>query len=55
MWLIWLERNRRTFEDTGNSVPALKSQFLAVIHFWNSGVSSPDACSLLEFLDTLAV
>ena len=55
MWLIWLERNRRTFEDIGDSIVRLKGKLLAVLYFWDSRVSSPDALSLIEFLDILAV
>ena len=55
MWLIWLERNRRTFEDIGDSVTRLKGKLLTVLHFWDSGVVSPDALSILDFLDSLAV
>ena len=54
MWLIWLERNRRTFEDVREFVIRLKGKFLAVLHFWDSGLTSPDACLFLDFLDKLA-
>ena len=54
MWLIWLERNRRTFEDLSESVIRLKGNFLAILHFWDSGLVSPDAWSFLEFLEKLA-
>ena len=55
MWLIWLERNRRTFEDVLEFVVRLKGKFLAVLNFWDSEITSSNACSFLEFLDKLAV
>ena len=55
MWLIWLERNRRTFEDVRESVIRLKGNFLAILLFWDSGISSPDASLFLEFLEKLAI
>ena len=53
MWLIYLERNRQIFDDVQESVIQLKGKFLAVLHFWDSGTFSPNACLLLEFLDKL--
>ena len=55
MWLIWLERNRRTFEDVSETIVRLKGKLLAVLLFWDPGISSPDACSFIEFLDKLAM
>ena len=55
MWLIWLERNRRNFEDTKLSFIVMKGRLLAVFQYWDSGVASPDACLFIDFLDTLAV
>ena len=55
MLLNCLERNRRTFEDTGVSVLVLKGRFLAVLQFWELGVLATDACILMDFLDILAV
>ena len=51
MWLIWLERNRRTFEDIRESICRLKGKFLEVLHFWDSGLISPDAWLFLDFVD----
>ena len=55
MWLIWLEWNRRTFDDFEVSVLVMKGKFLAVQQFWDSGVSSLDASLLMDFLDSLAI
>ena len=54
MWLLWLEQNMRTFEDIKESVLRLKGKFLAILLFWDLGLTSPDVGSYLEFLDKLA-
>ena len=46
--------NKRTFEDVRESVVRLKGKLLAILHFWDSGLSSPDVCSFLEFLEKLS-
>ena len=51
MWLIWLERNRRTFQDVSMPVFRLKSTLLS----WVSGRVEPDLSFFLDFIDGLAV
>ena len=36
MWLLWLERNWRTFEGVEKLVSCLKGKLLSVLHFWDS-------------------
>ena len=54
MWTIWLERNRRTFQDVAISVMRLKNMFLAILLSWVSGRVNLDVYSFLDSLDKLA-
>ena len=53
MWLIWLERNRRTFQDVSVSVTRLKSSFLSILLSWVCGRVEPDITFFLDFVDGL--
>ena len=53
MWLIWLERNRRTFQDTTVLVSQLKSRFVSILLSWVFGRVEPDVSSFLNFIDDL--
>ena len=53
MWSIWLERNRRTFQDIACSVVCLKSRLLSVLLSWVSGRVDPDLYSFLDSVDEL--
>ena len=53
MWTIWLERNRRTFQDVAISVMRLKSRFLTILLSWVSGRVAPDLNSFLDSFDSL--
>ena len=53
MWSIWLERNKRTFQDVACSVVSLKSRLLSVLLSWVSGRVDPDLYSFLNSLDDL--
>ena len=55
MWLIWLERNRRTFQDVFMPVSRLKSTLLSILLSWVSGRVEPDLDFFLDFIDGLAV
>ena len=54
MWLIWLERNRRTFQDVSLPVNRLKSALLSILLSWVSGRVEPDLSFFLDFVDGLA-
>ena len=51
MWTIWLERNRRTFQDVAISVMRLKNMFLAILLSWVSGRVNLDVYSFLDSFD----
>ena len=55
LWLLWLERNRRTFQDLFCTVGNLKSHFLLILCVWVSGQVSPDLIYFLDFIDSLAI
>ena len=54
LWLLWLERNRRTFQNLCCTVANLKSRFLFILRSWLTCQVSPDLFSFLDFLDGLA-
>ena len=37
MWMIWLERNRRTFHNMAIPFLCLRNRFLTILHSWVSG------------------
>lgn len=57
IWLVWLERNRQTFEGLAALVPCLKNKLLIVLHRWVSGTVDLDvfafwvSLSLYFFID----
>lgn len=53
MWLIWLERNRRIFQEVVRSVYWLELRFLHVLCGWVSVQVDPDLFTFLGFLDDM--
>ena len=53
MWIIWLERNRRTFRDVGVPASQLKSWLLSILFSWLPGRVDPDLSVFLDFIDEL--
>lgn len=51
MWLVWLEHNRRTFQDIQRNVSWIESRLLVVLYGWLEMKIDPDMFSFLEFLD----
>ena len=49
MWILWLERNRRTFQDSAVSIIRLKSWFLSILLSWVSSRVEPDLSFFLDF------
>ncbi|CAL5347207.1 unnamed protein product [Camellia sinensis] len=50
MWLVWLERNRRTFQEIPRTISWLESRLL-VLYSWLELEIDPDMSGFLEFLD----
>ena len=53
MWLLWLERNRRTFGDVAIPTSRLKSLFLSILISWVTGRVDLDLSFFLDFIDDL--
>ena len=51
MWLLWLERNRRTFLAVSHSVSWLQSRLSLVLYNWLEGRVDLDLFTFLDFLD----
>ena len=54
MWSIWLERNRRMFQNVSILIFCLKSRFLAILLSWILGIVDPNVYSFLDSLADLA-
>lgn len=48
---MWLERNRRTFEDVSHFMFWLQSRLLMVLYSWFEHNVDPDMFSFLAFLE----
>lgn len=51
MWLVWLERNRRIFQELERSMSWLKDWFLVTLYSWLECKVNPDIFSFLDFMD----
>ena len=53
MWIMWLERNRRSFEDKGKTLEELKILCQRSLMEWSHCWGFTESLSLLEFLFSL--
>ena len=52
-WIIWNERNRRSFENKELSVLRLKNSFFCNLFSWTKLYIAIDPMSLCDFIDSL--
>lgn len=50
-WLIWLERDRRVFQDLSHSALWLESRLLLVLYSWVKGLVDPDVLIFVDFVE----
>ncbi|GMP63480.1 hypothetical protein CsSME_00025150 [Camellia sinensis var. sinensis] len=51
MWLVWLEQNRRTFQEVYHGASWLESRLLVVLYSWMERNVDPNTFVFLDFLD----
>ena len=50
-WIIWKERNNRTFEDLEHLLASVKLSLLCTLYAWMATLSGHSFSSILDFLD----
>ena len=50
-WIIWKERNNRTFEDLEHLLASVKLSLLCTLYAWMAKLSGHSFSSILDFLD----
>ena len=55
MWLIWKERNRRTFEDVSSSNSQLLDCFILTLFDWSRAWGFTSSTSVIEFISSLSL
>ena len=54
IWLVWQERNTRTFEDKERTLDHLKSLIFGTLFHWARIWQCMNCISLSEFLDSIS-
>ena len=55
MWIVWLERNRQSFEDKGKTLDELKLLCQHSLLEWSRCWGFTDCSSLFEFLSSFSL
>ena len=55
MWIIWIERNRRSFEDEGKTLVQLLEYCQWTLFDWSSCWGYSDCSTLLDFLSSIRI
>ena len=55
MWIVWLERNRRSFEDNEKTLDELKVLCQCSLWEWSCCWGFIDCSSLFEFMPSLSL
>ena len=55
MWLIWRERNTRTFEDIEKSTDSLKSLLVGTLFGWSRTWGFTQCISIFDFVHSISV
>jgi hypothetical protein len=54
MWIVWLERNRRSFEDTSSSDSQLRDSFAAMLFDWSRAWGFTSSPNIIDFISCLS-
>ena len=55
MWIVWTERNRRSFKDTEKSLVQLQALCQKTLFDWARCWGSSNCSSIIEFLSSLSI
>ena len=55
MWIVWTEKNRRSFEDTEKSLVQLQALCLKTLFDWSRCWGFSDCSTILEFISSLSI
>lgn len=51
LWLVWLERNRRVFQNISQSFLWLESRLFLLLHSWITGAVDPNVLTFVHFVE----
>ena len=54
MWIVWLECNRRSFEDTSNSDSQLWDYFASTLFDWSRVCGFTSSPNVIDFISSLS-
>jgi hypothetical protein len=54
MWILWLERNRRSFEDTSSSDSQLWEYFASTLFDWSRVWGFTSSPNVIDFISSLS-
>ena len=54
MWILWLERNRRSFEDTSSSDSQLRDYFASTLFDWSRVRVFTSSPNVIDFISSLS-
>ena len=55
MWIVWTERNRRSFEDTEKSLIQLQALCRKTLFDWSRCWGFSECSTILEFISSLSI
>ena len=55
MWVVWMERNRHSFEAKEKLLVQLQALCQSTLYDWSTGWSSSNCSSILKFLTSLRI
>ena len=55
MWIVWTERNRRSFEDTEKSLVQLQALCQKTLFDWSRCWGFSDCSTIFEFISSLSI
>ena len=54
MWIVWLERNRRSFEDTSTADSQLRDSFAVMLFDWSRVWNFTSSPNVFDFISCLS-